>query len=427
MPRSEAVLSKKSASTPPMPKSGSRGLHRRHDHPDTHQIEDLVEGAPLHHHLLVDRPEVFRAAHDVGPDAELGQAGLHVAQHLREVDVALGRPPLDHLVDLGVAPGVQRRERQVFELLLHVLHAEPVGQRRVDVERLACRALLLELGQGGDGAQVVEPIGQLDDQHPDVLGDGDDHLAHRRGLLLLLGVVRHPLELGDAVDDPGQARAELALELGEADVGVLDRVVQQRARDGDVVEPLPGHDRGHRHGMADVGLARLAGLTGVGGVGEREGPLDQVGGGLGVALEVALEQLRDLGRGGPARRPPPGKNAGDRRHVNPSRSWWTRSGGPRVANARRETPTRGGIRTPRGSPPPGSRGDQPRPRFPRWRAHRRSPAPSGREARRRCGARAHRCRTPDRRPRCWSPRGACPPFAAARTRRRARAPRARPE
>src|SRR3712207_7707718 len=44
-----------------------------------------------------------------------------------------------HVVDLGVALGVQRGEGQVLQLLLDVLHAQPVRQRGVDVDGLLDR------------------------------------------------------------------------------------------------------------------------------------------------------------------------------------------------------------------------------------------------------------------------------------------------
>ncbi len=129
-------------------------------------------------------------------------------EHLGQVDLALGCPGGHHLLDLGVPPRVQGGERQVLQLPLDVLDAEPVGQRGVDVEGLLGGALLLPVRHGGDGPHVVQPVGQLDEQDPPVLGHGDEHLAHGRGLLGLLGVEPEPLELGDAVDDGGHHRAE---------------------------------------------------------------------------------------------------------------------------------------------------------------------------------------------------------------------------
>ena len=159
-------------------------------------------------------------------------------EHLGEVEVSLRRTLLDHLVDLGVAARVQRREREILELHLHVLHAEAMGQRGVDVEGFAGRALLLERGQRGDGAEIVEAVGELDDQHPHVGCDRHDHLAHRGRLLLLLGVVLDPFELGDTVDDARQVGTELSSRAASGRPGCL-RLHRAAGQPAMVVSSIP--------------------------------------------------------------------------------------------------------------------------------------------------------------------------------------------
>ena len=126
--------------------------------------------------------------------------------------VALGGTTRHHVVDLGVALGVQRGEAQILELLLDLRHAESMGQRGVDVEGLLRRAFLFPGGHAGERAHVVETVGQLDDQHPQVLGHRHQHLAHGGGLLGLLGVELDPLQLGDPVDDGGDLGTEVLVD-----------------------------------------------------------------------------------------------------------------------------------------------------------------------------------------------------------------------
>jgi hypothetical protein len=76
------------------------------------------------------------------------------------------------------------------------------AKRRVDVERLLRDPLLLVDRHAGERAHVVQSVGQLDEQHPEVLGHRHQHLAHRRGLLRLTRVELDPFELGHPVDDP---------------------------------------------------------------------------------------------------------------------------------------------------------------------------------------------------------------------------------
>ena len=91
--------------------------------------------------------------------------------------------------------------------------------------------------------------------------------------------------------------AEVALDVGEGEPGVLHRVVEQRGGERDVVEPELGHDRGHRQRVGDVRLTGLAALVTVGVVGDLVGPGDQRRRRLGVPRPVHLEQRGDLDRG----------------------------------------------------------------------------------------------------------------------------------
>ncbi len=175
---------------------------------DADQVVDVGELAAAHDHLLVDRVVVLRPAGDVGLHAAVAQVGVDPLDDLGQVGVARRRPLGDQPDDLVVALRVERGEREVLELPLDRVHAEPVGQRGQHLERLAGLALLLVRRQEAQRAHVVQPVGELDDQHARVAGHRDDHLADRLGLgrLAELDLV----ELGDAVDQVRDLGAELA-------------------------------------------------------------------------------------------------------------------------------------------------------------------------------------------------------------------------
>ncbi len=237
------------------------------------------------------RPQVLRAAGDVGGHAHVVHPLAHVDEHPLEVLLALGRPGRHHLLDLGVALRVQRGEGQVLQLPADLLDPEAVGQRRVDVEGLLGGAPLLPLGHDGQGPHVVQPVGQLDQQDAPVVGHGDEHLADGGRLLRLLGVELEPVQLGHPVDDPGHPLAEGLLNRLERQPGVLHRVVQEGGGHGLLVEAELGHDRRHGHRVRDVGLTRAPELPLVGPGG---GParLDDHGGVVLGAVAGELGQQR---------------------------------------------------------------------------------------------------------------------------------------
>ena len=164
-----------------------------HDQPDGVQVVDLAELGALALHLLVDAVEVLRPAADLRLDADLAQLLGQDADALVDERLALlaavGQH-LDHLAE-GLRLGVL--EREVLELPLPLPDPQPMRQRGVDLHRLARDAHLLVGRQRAQRAHVVEPVGELDDDHPHVLGHGQEHLPDVLGLLLLHGPRRSEL------------------------------------------------------------------------------------------------------------------------------------------------------------------------------------------------------------------------------------------
>ena len=195
---------------------------------------------------------------------------------LGDVAFAVGAPLGDHRLDLRVLARVQRLEGEVLELPLERVDAEPVRERRVDLERLPRLLDLLLLAEVLDRAEVVEAVGELDEDDAHVLGHRHDHLPVVLGLRLLAGLELDARQLGDAVDERGDLVAELLAQRVELDAGVLDDVVEQRGGDGLLVEAQPRADRGDADGMRDERLARAALLALVRGCGEAKGARDEL-------------------------------------------------------------------------------------------------------------------------------------------------------
>ena len=154
------------------------------------------------------------------------------------------------------------------------------------------------------GAHVVQAVGQLDQQHAHVVGDGEQELAQVFRLLGLLGDQVELFQLGQALDQPADVRAEQAVDVGTGGLGVLDRVVQQCRRDGRVVQLEVGEDRRHFQRMREIGVARGAALRAMRLHGVDIGAVQQRLVGMGVVAADPLDQLvlpHHLRRAGMAR------------------------------------------------------------------------------------------------------------------------------
>ena len=177
--------------------------HVFHDHPEGEEVEDLVQGLVLVEHLAVDGVGVLHPAVDdvldieiVQPLVDLVLGAAHEVLILLALGVQLGN-------DLVIADGVQILQRQVLQLPLDALHAQPVRDGGIDLHGL--QGLLLLLGRRLilHGAHVVEPVGDLDEDHPDVLAHGDEHLPQVLHLLVFLGGVLDAGQLADAFHQVG--------------------------------------------------------------------------------------------------------------------------------------------------------------------------------------------------------------------------------
>jgi hypothetical protein len=97
---------------------------------------------------------------------------------------ALLKLGVDPAVELLVLGGKEVFEREVGQLGLELPHAEPVRERREDLERLARNRRSLLDGHPLQRAHVVQPIGELDHDDAPVVRHGNEHRAKVLDLLL---------------------------------------------------------------------------------------------------------------------------------------------------------------------------------------------------------------------------------------------------
>jgi hypothetical protein len=193
-------------------------------------------------------PRLLQARPDAGED---------LADHL----AAVAARRLDGLGQHAVAQRIDVAEGQLLQLAIEVVQPQPVGDRGVDLQRLARDAAALVRPQGVQRAHVVQAVGQLDEDDAHVARHRQQHLAEVLRLGVLDRLELDLVQLGDAVDQLGRHLAEALGDLGLGDVGVLGDVVQQRRHQRLGVEVPAGEDAGHRQRVREVGVAADAELA----------------------------------------------------------------------------------------------------------------------------------------------------------------------
>ena len=185
----------------------------------------------------------------------------------------------------------QGAKREVLELVAHALHAHAAGERGIDVERVLGDSGALVLRHELEGAHVVQAVGELDQEHAGVVGDGEQQLAEILGLLGVPGDEVELAELGQAVDQPADLLAEHLVDVLARDRRVLDRVVQHRRHDRRVVDLELGQDRGDLERMGEIGIAGRALLAAMRLHREHIGAIQQILVGARIVAADPLDQF----------------------------------------------------------------------------------------------------------------------------------------
>ncbi len=224
------------------------------------------------------------AAGDLGANADRLQFLRQIGTGLVDVLLAILTMLCDQCLDLVVFARMQRLEGEVLEFPLDPMDTEAVCDRRVDIERLTRLVDLLLLRHRLDRAHVVQPVGELDQDDPDVRGHRDHHLAVVLCLRLVARLEGQLGQLRDAVDETGDLLAESLIDVGDRGMCVLNGVVQQRRAQRLGVQAHAGADLGDADRVDDELLAGAASLIGMvaAGVDER------------VAHAVAVDGNRGL-------------------------------------------------------------------------------------------------------------------------------------
>ena len=102
----------------------------------------------------------------------------------------------------------------------------------------------------------MQPIRELDQQHSDVVGNGQEQFTEVLGLLCFLCDEIELFELCEPLDQCADVSTEHLVDFDPGGCGILDGVMQEGGRYGCIIELEVGEDRGHLERMGEIGVAR---------------------------------------------------------------------------------------------------------------------------------------------------------------------------
>ncbi len=231
-------------------------LERADDHAKPEDIGELLETYRLAFHFAPDRIRSLLPAAHVRIDAAFCEFADKLLLDFRDqVFVTLrerSEPLSRHLVGFRV----ELAEGEVLELLAHLMHAHAAREGGVDIEGLLGDAPARLWRHEAEGAHVVQPVGELHQQHAHIGCDGEQQLAQVFRLGRLLGNEIELGELGQTINKPADVWAEQLIDLGASGRGILYGVMQEGCGDRRVIKLQVGQDRCNFQGMSKVGIAR---------------------------------------------------------------------------------------------------------------------------------------------------------------------------
>ena len=233
---------------------------RPHDDPEGGDIVYVMELYPLTFHLLVDTGELFDPPGHLPLDAELRQFFGNDPLYLIHIALPLFLG-LGHLLgELAIGLGFQVSKCQFLQFRLNPINTQAVGNGGKDLEGLLGDLLLLLGIEKVQGAHVVKPVGQLDEDHLDILHHRQDHLAEVLGLLLFTGLKAYLADLGHPIYQLGDLITKAFLDLLHRSQRVLDGIVEQAGNDARHIQLHLNQDPCHFERMDKIGFAGTAHL-----------------------------------------------------------------------------------------------------------------------------------------------------------------------
>ena len=199
------------------------------DRPEGHDVGQLLEADVALRHLAPDRVRDASRGPAPRPRSRGPRDGALMPRPIRSMR---SPSPLwscsSRLRDRGVGVGLELAEGEGLHLLHELVHADPLGERGVDVHRLAGDPLPLLLDWMKWRVRMLcsrsASLTSSTRMSPDMASRNLRRFSAARWLSLCASILR---ELGDAVDQPGDVLAEQLVSISSG-VATVSSIVSWR-------------------------------------------------------------------------------------------------------------------------------------------------------------------------------------------------------
>ena len=147
-------------------------LHSIYDDPDSEQVIYLIQCLVLVHHLLVYTEEMLHPPVYLCMDMSVFHMCGYFRHDLLNEFLSFRLPFIQILHQLVIDIRFPVFQRQIVQLCLDLGYTQTLCDGCVDIHRLPGLLLLLRRSHELQRPHIVQPVRQLDDDHPDILCHG---------------------------------------------------------------------------------------------------------------------------------------------------------------------------------------------------------------------------------------------------------------
>ena len=233
-------------------------LHCLHNNPDCKQIIYLIQGLVLVYHLFVNAEEMLHSS--VYPSFNPGLADM--SRHLVYNTLYKGFSGIltqgNLLCQIIINLRLQILQRKIIQLHLNFRNTKPVCNGRINVHRFTGLFLLLLRLHILKSTHIVKAVRQLNQNHADILGHGQEHLPQI--LSLNLHLIHGPGQLGQLCNSVYQKSylcAELLLHLVQSHNGILYHIMKNSGNDGFFIQLQIRQNNGNTKRVNNIRFTRL--------------------------------------------------------------------------------------------------------------------------------------------------------------------------
>ena len=152
-------------------------LHGIHNDPHCKQIINLIHGLILIDHFLINTEEVLNSSVDLCLNVGIFHMVRHFVHNLLNKFFSFRLSCIDLLYKIKENLRLRILKRQVVKLCLNLGNTKPLGNRSVDVHGLLCLFLLLGRRHKLQCPHIMQTVGKLNDNNPDILRHCKKHFS----------------------------------------------------------------------------------------------------------------------------------------------------------------------------------------------------------------------------------------------------------